>query len=378
MTEEKEERKGKLSALKDKKTPIMLLILLFGIIFIIFTSRMGAKKITPTPTTTPEGQPTEGLLGIPSGEIYTEQIEQKQQGVLSQVEQQDKKIQDLEKQIQGMQERNNELENKIQAMGEDVAKKVEDGISKTIEDKLEEILPSKGQWAEEISPPPPPPPSLKVSSFKKTTKGKEKTIFLPAGAFVKGTLLTGVYAPGDKSNPLPVLVAVDEAFYGPKMSRVPLKGAFVIGKCIADINSARAIVQLVSFSYIYQDGKAVEKPINGYITGDDGILGINGEVIRRTGKELSGSFLSGFLSGMSEAFALKETEQSITTSGTVSTAITGSSTKYGLYSGLSQASEKISDYYAKQLEQIITAVKVEKGKKVYIVVQQGVEIESEA
>ncbi len=372
MPEEiKNSKLSKLSVLKGKNAPIMLLILLFGLIFAVFFSRMGTKKISTTQPQTPQGQPM-GLLGIPSGEIYTEQIEQKQQGVLSQVDQQQKRIEDLEKQIEAMRQAQGEIDTKIQGMGEDVAKKVEEGISKSIESKIEEILPQQGQIEIEQTP---PPPSLKVSSFKKPA-GKEKTIFLPAGAFVRGTLLTGVYAPGDKSNPLPVLVSVDEAFYGPKLSRVPLKGAFVIGKCVADINSARAIVQLVSFSYIFPDGRAIEKTINGYIAGEDGILGVNGEIIRRTGKELSGSFLAGFLSGMSEAFALKETEESTTVSGAVTSAITGSATKYGLYSGLSQASEKISDYYAKQLEQIITAVKVEKGKKVYIVVQQGVEIET--
>jgi len=373
MPDEKEIKVSKLSILKGKNAPIMLLILLFGVIFIIFLSRMGTKKMSSTQQPQPVGEQPMGLLGVPSGEIYTEQIEQKQQGVLSQVDEQQKRIEDLEKQIEAMRQSQVDVDNKLQVIGDEVAKKVEENLSRNIESRIEEILPQQGQLEIEQTP---PPPSLKVSSFKKTTGGKEKTIFLPAGSFVRGTLLTGVYAPGDKSNPLPVLVSVDEAFYGPKMSRVPLKGAFVIGKCVADINSARAIVQLVSFSFIYPDGKAVEKPINGYLTGEDGILGVNGEVIRRTGKELSGSFLSGFLSGMSEAFALKETEESTTISGTITSAITGSSTKYGLYSGLSQASEKISDYYAKQLEQIITAVKVEKGKKVYIVVQQGVEVET--
>jgi conjugal transfer pilus assembly protein TraB len=365
-------KKVNMPNLKDKKNLMFIVAMFLGVVFVMLLSRTGSKKVAPAPTPQEITSPS-GWTGIPPTEIATDKLEQKQQDLQQIIDQQQKQIEDLKREIEGLKDIQKTIDERFNAMESSLTKKADETFSK-IEQKVNEILPEKG----EVAPPtpPPPPPVVKVSTItppKETKKGK---LFLPAGAFVSGTLLTGVFAPADKSNPLPVLVAVNEAFYGPNLSRVPLKGAFVLGKCIADINSSRAIIQLVSFSYIYPDGRAIEKQINGYIAGEDGILGVPGEIIRRAGKELAGSFISGFMAGLSEAFAMQETTQTTTPYGGVSTAITGSATKYGLYSGLASASQKLSDYYAKQLEEIITAVKVEKGKKVYVVIQQGVEIEN--
>ena len=57
----------------------------------------------------------------------------------------------------------------------------------------------------------------KVGEIKNEEKAPGKRyVYLPLGSFVKCTLLTGVYAPANESNPLPVLISVDEAFYGPE------------------------------------------------------------------------------------------------------------------------------------------------------------------
>jgi len=366
------EKNINIEKLKGKKGLIGFLAIFLGIVFVMLLSRTGTK---PQQQTQQQGQqviPPSGLLGVPMTEIATEKIEEKQQNLQTIIDQQQKQIEDLKREIEGLKELQKTIDGRIENLSNDINKKADETF-KRIEEKVNEILPSKEESPVSYTPPP-PPPTIKVSTFQ-TPQVSKKRLFLPAGSFVRGTLLTGVFAPADKSNPLPVLISVDEAFYGPSLSRVPLKGAFTIGKCVADINSARAVIQLVSFSYIYPDGRAIEKSINGYVAGEDGILGVPGKVIRRAGKELAGSFMAGFMSGLSEAFAMKETTQQVSPEGTT-IAITGSATKYGLYSGLSQASQKLADYYARQLEEIITAVMVEKGLKVYVVVQQGVEIES--
>jgi len=105
----------------------------------------------------------------------------------------------------------------------------------------------------------------------------KRYVYLPLGSFVKCTLLTGVYAPANESNPLPVLISVDEAFYGPNNTRIPLKGAFAIGKAVGDVVSKRAVIQVVSFSTVLPDGKVFEHEANlGYLADSDGRLGIQG------------------------------------------------------------------------------------------------------
>ncbi len=204
----------------------------------------------------------------------------------------------------------------------------------------------------------------------------KKYVYLPLGSFVKCTLLTGVYAPANESNPLPVLISVDEAFYGPNNTRIPLKGAFAIGKAVGDVVSKRAVIQIVSFSMVLPDGKVFEHEANlGYLADSDGRLGIQGELIYNTGKQLSVSFLSGFLAGGSEALSQAETSTVTSAYGQTSKNVTGNTGRYSMFSGLANSAQGMSSYYQKQLEAMIPAVKIEAGKKAVLVVQKGVQIE---
>ena len=212
-------------------------------------------------------------------------------------------------------------------------------------------------------------------------KGEEKIIskryvYLPLGSFVKCTLLTGAYAPANESNPLPVLISVDEAFYGPNNTRIPLKGAFAIGKAVGDTVSKRAVIQIVSFSMVLPNGQVFEQEANlGYLADSDGRLGIQGEVIYNTGRQLSLNFLSGFLAGGSEALSQAETSTVVGTYGQTSKNVTGNTGRYAMFSGLANSAQGMSAYYQKQLEAMIPAVKIDAGRKAVLVIQKGVQIE---
>ncbi len=219
--------------------------------------------------------------------------------------------------------------------------------------------------------------TAKVGEIRNEEKAPGKRyVYLPLGSFVKCTLLTGVYAPANESNPLPVLISVDEAFYGPNNTRIPLKGAFAIGKAVGDIVSKRALIQIVSFSTVLPDGKVFEHEANlGYLADSDGRLGIQGELIYNTGKQLSMNFLSGFLAGGSEALSQAETSTVTGAYGQTSKNVTGNTGRYSMFSGLANSAQGMSSYYQKQLEAMIPAVKIEAGKKAVLVIQKGVQIE---
>ena len=216
----------------------------------------------------------------------------------------------------------------------------------------------------------------KVGEIRTEDNPKERYAYLPLGSFVKCTLLTGVYAPSNESNPLPVLISVDEAFYGPNNTRIPLKGAFAIGKAIGDVVSKRAIIQIVSLSFVLPDGKVFEHEGNlGYLADEDGHLGIEGQVIYNTGRQLGLNFLSGFLAGGAEALSQAETSTVTGAYGQTSRNVTGDTGRYAMFSGLANSAQGMSNYYQKQLGTMIPAVKIEAGKKVVFVVQKGVQIE---
>jgi hypothetical protein len=200
-------------------------------------------------------------------------------------------------------------------------------------------------------------------------------VYLPAGSFVRCTLLTGVYAPVDQNNPLPVLMRLNEAFYGPNETRVPLEGAFVIGKASGDLNSARALVQAVTLSTINPDGSEFHHQGNiGYITDIYGQLGVKGEIVHRVGGQLAASFMTGFLGGASQAAADGETTAVTSPGGRMTRNVTGNALKQASFQGLAQSAAQLSQYYADKAKGIVPAVRVDPGVDVYLVILEGVKI----
>ncbi len=217
--------------------------------------------------------------------------------------------------------------------------------------------------------------SLEVTKVADLNIQDKKAVYLPAGSFVRGTLLTGVYAPSDQSNPLPVLIRLKEAFYGPNNARIPLEGAFAIGKAIGDLTSERAFVQITTLSFVFPSGQTFEHKGNlGYLTDVGAQLGIKGIVIRNTGSQLALSFMSGFMGGASQAMADSETTAVTGENGQIARNVTGNTGKNAAFQGLATSASKLSEFYNKQLENIVPAIKVDAGVDVYFIVLEGVKI----
>ncbi len=206
-------------------------------------------------------------------------------------------------------------------------------------------------------------------------KDEEDWVYLPIGSFCKGTLLTGVYAAADANNPLPVLISLDEAFYGPNKSRIPLKGAFVLGKAFGDLVSERALIQIVAISSVLPNSHAFENERDlGYVTDEEGELGIKGQVVYNTGRQLALSFMGGFVSGGSQAMADSQVTTHRTYQGDTSKEVTGDPTKNMLFSGLAQSAGKLAEYYEKQAQEMVPAVHIKNGVPIVFIVQKGITI----
>ena len=343
-------------------------------------------------------------LGIGGIKKTMKQTEDKDVGVLvgqldtkSYVSRIEKEYYDITSKFETLNERIGALEKNTKNLSKneaDISKIVMD-LDKRVSDRLEESSSSvkqnfkRGQltggseeaFVESLSTPQASTKTInlemaKVGEIRNEEKPERRYVYLPLGSFVKCTLLTGVYAPANENNPLPVLISVDEAFYGPNNSKVPLKGAFAIGKAIGDVVSKRAIIQIVSLSMVLPDGKVFEHEANlGYLADDDGHLGIQGEVIYNTGRQMGLNFLSGFLAGGAEALSQAETSTVVGAYGQASRNVTGDTGRYAMFSGLAKSAEGMSGYYQKQLETMIPAVKIEAGKSVIFVIQKGVQIE---
>jgi CheY-specific phosphatase CheX len=174
---------------------------------------------------------------------------------------------------------------------------------------------------------------------------------------------------------LPVLIRLKEAFFGPNNTRIPLEGAFAVGKATGDLTSERALVQVTTLSAVLPSGESFEHKGNlGYLTDIGGQLGIKGVVVRNTGTQLALSFMSGFMGGAAQALADSQTTAVVGENGQISRNVTGSTGTNATFSGLANSASKLSEYYNKQLQEIVPAVRVESGVDVYFVVLEGVKI----
>lgn len=238
------------------------------------------------------------------------------------------------------------------------------------EERSREILSREDAPPEERTQPPAPDPSrLNVFDFP-VQEGDLPSLRLPAGSFGEGTLLTGVYAPIE-DEALPVLIRIDAALIGPSRTRFPLSDAFLVGKARGDANSERAVIQLQTISFVDSAGRAVERPVNGWVVDRDGLQGLAGTYVWQASKTAGLAVLTGGLAGGAEALA--ERERTVLTSPAgATTLLTGNAGRFAGSRAASAALSKLSDIMERRLEEIVPAIHVPNGKPVTVAFISGV------
>jgi type F conjugative transfer system protein TrbI len=221
--------------------------------------------------------------------------------------------------------------------------------------------------------PPALPPASRFRTFE-FEKRRSRSMHVPAGSFGEARLLTGVFAPVT-GEPLPVLLRLEAALVGPQRSRVPIRGAFLIGKAQGDANSRRATVQLDTLSVMRPDGTPFETKVNGWAADEDGIQGLRGNYVWRADEVLALSSLTGALSGGSDAMAQRETTTQMTPLGGAQGAVTGDPLKFAGYRSLSSAFGRLSDMVSQRLNEVVPAIYVPNGRTITVAFIGGVTLE---
>ncbi len=200
-------------------------------------------------------------------------------------------------------------------------------------------------------------------------------VHVPAGSVVPMTVLSGVYAPIRGTQPLPVLLHLDAASFSPNGTRVPLRRCVAVARALGEYTSRRATLQLDTLSCVLPDGWAVSRPLSGWVSGPDGVFGLGGELVERTGPFLARVALAGVLQGAAAAFAQAQTLTTTTPIGGTQTQITGNTALYGAYSGLAQSASRLAGFYERHLESLVPAIFVPAGIQGAAVIQAGVTLE---
>ena len=202
-------------------------------------------------------------------------------------------------------------------------------------------------------PPAPPQPGVRPGG---------PWVRLPIGSTVTGELLTGAFATKISGDALPVLVQLRSAYSGPNDTEIPLEDCLLIGKATADLSSVRARVEAVSLSCVLPDGTAFERAVRGYLTGEDGTLGVPGRWEFRSGRWLANllSAMGTAAAGVYADVAIAEALGGADILGSVST---------------SDTTERIQAFFLQRAEEILPVVWVESGTPVYVVMLEGVTID---
>lgn len=192
-------------------------------------------------------------------------------------------------------------------------------------------------------------------------------------------MITGAYAPafetGDEE-PLPVLFQAEGDILIANDDTESIDKCMLIGSAKGNMNSQTADIRLHSITCSLAGGtKMIEGQISGWVIGENGIPGVQGDLLHKNGAWLSKTFVSGFLETFSNAFSdTGSTEITFDSEGTAKVgtgSAVGSNMKNAAAGGLSTVFGKLGEYYLKMAEQIFPVIEVKGGRTVNILLKGG-------
>lgn len=243
-----------------------------------------------------------------------------------------------------------------------------DNHIKLLENKEEQVVP-------------PPPMKKKIFKYIKragTELKKDIKDYITTGSFARAVLLTGAVVGTGTNNaasPEPVMLRlVDTAIFSKGYKTEQIKEAILIGSCSGDISSERAKCRLETLSLLNRNGEIIEKPVEGWLIGEDGRPGIKGVVVDRSSEVARMAALNGVLGGIAQFFQNQATNKVFPIS-----PITGQQNalgakdalKAGAYAGTGNALEKLADFAIKRAEQMSPVIVVSSGRVIDVVFRKG-------
>jgi hypothetical protein len=161
----------------------------------------------------------------------------------------------------------------------------------------------------------------------------------------------------------------------PIATALPIAGCFLLGKAQADLGASRVIIQLDMLSCVFPDGATFERPLKGYVTDQDGTLGIVGKLERHDSAMIAKSFLTGLLAGASESLNLAKRTTLVTPLGGTINAQQGQYGESAGFAALANAAAQLSQFYLQQAAQLMPTLWLEAKTPARAVLQEGLALE---
>jgi conjugal transfer pilus assembly protein TraB len=198
---------------------------------------------------------------------------------------------------------------------------------------------------------------------------------LPTGMFTSAVLLNGLDAPTGglaKTNPIPVLLNLVNGGKLPNRFRSRVKSCFVTGAGYGDLSSERAYIRLEKLSCVMKDEKIVDADIDGYVTGEDGKVGLRGTVVSKQGQMIARALFAGLASGLGQSIAQSYSTVSTSPLGAVQTVNPSEVAQVGVATGVGKALEKIADFYIARANELYPVIEVDSNRRGDVVLTKKV------
>jgi conjugal transfer pilus assembly protein TraB len=203
---------------------------------------------------------------------------------------------------------------------------------------------------------------------------------LTAGSILEGVLLNGMDAPTSaaaKKNPYPALIRIKKEAILPNYYRQNVRECFVIVSGFGELSSERARLRTERVSCVRTDGTVMESDISGYVTGEDGKVGMRGRLVTKQGAVIAKSLAAGALAGFGEnitptaipQLSLDSSEQQQFQRPNAKQAA-----EVGVYRGISEAAGAVSQFYLEMAKEMVPVIEVDAGRKVNIILVRGVNL----
>ncbi|MET4694405.1 TraB/VirB10 family protein [Endozoicomonas lisbonensis] len=241
--------------------------------------------------------------------------------------------------------------------------------------------------------PPQPPRPIRVLgatypqavALDSKPEDKPKLLRLPAGSLLSGQLITGLDVPtgqGARREPYPVLIRIKASAILPNRYRTNVRECFVLASGYGDLSSERAYLRSETLSCIFKHNskeQVIERPLEGYIAGEDGKAGLRGRLVSKQGQVMAKAAMAGFLSGVSEAFDIKPVpvfsvvpNQNGQIQSPFQSGLKGSEAlQSSLIKGSNKALEKLADFYLKLADQMVPVIEISAERKVDLILTRG-------
>ena len=212
---------------------------------------------------------------------------------------------------------------------------------------------------------------------------KSSDLYLPGGTYCKAVVDMGVAAStatNSQGNPEPIKLRLVDDGNLPGGLKGQVKDAVLIGACYGDISSERARCRLETLTWKDKNGTQIEKTIEGWVVGEDGLAGIRGQVVDRSGAVAREAFGAGMLSAAANFLKFEATSGTypMTPFGQTNALSKEGALKGAAASGAGNALDKLAEFSIKRAEQMQPVILVASGRVVDVLLKSGVSLTPES